>query len=297
MRRIRQFLTGPRAAPYIFISPFYLLWAVFGAFPIFYSIWLSFHKRINIFQARFVGWSNFTEIFYRDATIKAFYNVFWYVIVNDIAQVTLGLFFAVLINAAFVRLKGVFRASYYIPNITSAVVTGILFSIFLERSGIINKVLGTQIPWLQSTLWAKPAVMMTVVWRWLGFWIVMFSAGLQNIPDDLYEAASIEGANGFQKFTYITFPLLRPVTLFAIVINTIGALQLFAEPLVLFQTGGVAGGGPLNSATTPVLEIYKAGFRDFEIGFAAALGWALAVLVIIATIAQMTLARRRGWTG
>jgi lactose/L-arabinose transport system permease protein len=152
---------------------------------------------------------------------------------------------------------------------------------------------GVQISWLQSTQWSKPAVILTGGWRWIGYWIVMLMAGLQSIPDDYYEAGDLDGATLWQRFTYITFPMLRPVLLFIIVVNTMGTLQIFEEPFLLFAP---TPGGPLDSATTPVLEMYKLGFQTFDLGAAAAVGWLLAVLIVAVSIAQFTLARKRGWS-
>jgi ABC-type sugar transport system permease subunit len=119
----------------------------------------------------------------------------------------------------------------------------------------------------------------------------MFMAGLQSIPDEYYEAGDLDGANGWQRFRYITFPMLRPVFLFVLVVNTMGTLQIFEEPFLLLD-----GGGPVNSSTTPVVEMYQLGFQTFDLGGAAALGWLLAVLIVGVSIAQFTLARRRGWS-
>jgi ABC-type sugar transport system permease subunit len=124
----------------------------------------------------------------------------------------------------------------------------------------------------------------------------MLLAGLQGIPDEYYEAAEIDGATLRQHFWYITFPLLRPVFLFVIIVNTIGTMQIFEYPYLIFGGGIGTAGGPLNSATTPVLELYHMGFQSMELGSAAALGWLLAVLIIGVSILQFSMARRGGWT-
>jgi ABC-type sugar transport system permease subunit len=186
------------------------------------------------------------------------------------------------------------RAAYYVPNVVSAVTAGILFTIFLGPGGLVNRLIGVEVPWLQSTEWSKPAVIANGAWRWVGYWMVMFLAGLQSIPDELYAAAAIDGANAWRRFVHVTFPLMRPVTLFVFVVNTMGTLQIFAEPYVMF--GAASPGGPKDSATTPVLELFKYAFIQFNLGAGAALGWLLALVIIAFTLLQMSLARRRGWT-
>jgi len=287
-RNIRQYLTGPKIAPYVFISPFYILWAIFGVFPIVYSIWLSLHRVVGIYKADFVGFYNFREVFLREDVIKAFYNSIWYAVVNIIGQITIALLIAVLINSKFVKLKGFFRIGYYVPNMVSTVAAGILFSILFQTNGLLNMALNTNVTWLHSTFWSKPVVMAVVGWRWIGYWIIIFSAALQGIPDFFYEAASIDGANSFQKFWHITLPSLRHVMLFAVVINTIGGFHLFGEPYIVF-TAKQSPVGPLNSALTPVIAIYKAAFENFELGFAAAIAWVLAIITILATGVQINL--------
>ncbi len=294
-RNVRQYLTGPKSAPYIFISPFYILWAIFGVFPIIYSIWLSFYRVIGMHRTDFVGFYNFTEIFLRTDVIKAFYNSIFYVVANVVGQITIALLIAILINSKFVKLKGFFRISYYIPNIVSTVAAGILFSMLFQTSGLLNMILNTNIDWLNSTFWSKPIVMVVVGWRWIGYWIIIFSAALAGIPDIFYEAASLDGANSFQKFWYITLPSLQDVMLFAIVINTMGALMLFGEPYILF-TAKQTPVGPLNSALTPVIAIYKAAFENFEFGFAAAVSWVLSIIIILMTVIQINLIKKRGQT-
>jgi lactose/L-arabinose transport system permease protein len=218
----------------------------------------------------------------------------WYAVVNNVFQLTIALGIAILLDLPFLRKAGGFlRMGYFMPNLVSGVTTAILFGILLGSGGVIEHLLaplGIHIQWFQSTEWSKPAVILAGGWRWIGYWIVMFMAGLQSIPDDYYEVADLDGASMAQRFRYVTFPLLRPVFLFVIVVNTIGTLQIFEEPFLLFR------GGPLNSSTTPVLEMYKLAFQNFDLGSGAALGWMLAMVVIGATVLQFSLARRRGWS-
>ena len=291
-RSVGEYLTGPKIAPYVFILPFYLVWAIFGIFPMLHSIWLSFHRIRSIYRADFVGFYNYAEIFLREEIIKAFYNAVWYAVVNVVGQITIALLIAVLINSKFVKLKGFFRISYYIPNMVSTVVAGILFLVLFQTHGLLNMFLNGNTEWLHSTFWSKPVDMVVVGWRWIGFWVIIFSAALQGIPDVFYEAASLDGANNFQKFWHITLPGLRNVMLFAVVLNTIGAFMLFGDPYMLFtaKEGPV---GPLDSAITPVIAIYKAAFENFEFGLAAAISWVLSIFTIWVTVAEFKLSKER----
>jgi lactose/L-arabinose transport system permease protein len=289
LRRWR--LGGPRRAPYAFIAPFFILYGIFWVYPVLYSFWLSFHRWTA--QASIpVGWSNYTRLGQDQEVQTAFLNDIWYLVVNNIFQLTIALGLAVLLDAAFLRGRGALRAAYFMPNIVSGVVAAILFTIILGQGGVLNQILPS-INWLASTTWAKPAVILTGGWRWIGYWVIILLAGLQQIPGELKETAAVEGASPRQVFWYVTLPLLRPILLFVLVVNSIGTLQIFEEPLLLFPGNP---GGPDNAATTPVLEIYKAAFTDFDLGYAAAISWVLALLIMAIIVLQMVVLRRRGWS-
>lgn len=287
-----QAILGPKVAPYLFITPFFVLFLAFWVFPVFWSIVLSF-QRWTAVQTTWVGLANYTYILGLPAVRQAFANVIWYVFVNNIFQILIALVISLLLDVRFMRRwSGAFRIAFFLPNIVSGVTVAILFSIILGTSGVVDQLLtmvGIKISWLQSPEWAKPAVILAGGWRWIGYWVVMLTAGLQGIPDEYYEVATLDGATFWQRIRYITLPLLRPVLLFVVVVNTMGTMQIFEEPFLLFN------GGPLNSATTPVLEIYKLGFLNFDLGGAAALGWLLSLLIIGVSLAQFVLAQRREW--
>jgi len=290
LRRPR--LRAVRTAPYLFIAPFFLLYGGFWVYPVVYSFWLSFHHWTAAAVVG-VGLDNYSRLPQDSAVTTAFGNALWYLVANNAFQLTLALTLAVLLDAVFVRGRNLLRAAYFAPNIVSGVVAAILFSIILGQGGVLDRVLPIHLAWLESTTLAKPAVLIVGGWRWIGYWMVMFLAGLQHIPAELRETAALEGATPWQTFRYVTFPLLRPVTLFVLVVNSIGTLQIFEEPFLLYPSGP---GGPMNAATTPAVELYKAAFRDFDLGYASAIGWVLAVLVIAMTLTQMILLQRRGWS-
>ncbi len=288
----RRYLRGPRVAPYAFIAPFFLLYAAFWVYPVLYSFWLSFHRWTAV-AAVSVGAGNYTRVGQDPQVQAAFGNDIWYLIVNNVFQLTIALGVAVLLDAAFLRGRSVLRAAYFAPNIVSGVVAAIVFGIILGQGGILNQILPLHINWLQSTTWAKPAVILVGGWRWIGYWVIIILAGLQQIPGELKEAAAVEGANAWHVFWHITLPLLRPIMLFVLVVNSIGTLQIFEEPLLLWPASP---GGPANAATTPVLEIYKAAFQDFDLGYAAAISWILALMIMVIIVLQMAVLRKRGWS-
>ena len=181
-----------------------------------------------------------------------------------------------------------FRVGYYLPSITTTVAIAVVWKWVLNpRYGILNWVLSflgiTGPSWLGDPKWAMPAIIMLVVWKGLGYNMIIFLAGLQNIPEHLYEAAQIDGANRIKQLVYITIPLLRPTTFFVTVMTTIGYLQLFAEPYMLTD------GGPLNSTLSIVLYMYRHGFKFFNLGYASAIAYVLFAIIFIATLFQMKL--------
>jgi lactose/L-arabinose transport system permease protein len=298
-RSLWDVILGPKIAPYLFIAPFFILFALFFLYPVLWSVVLSFQKWSSR-ETLWVGLDNYRFVYQLPQVHKAFANLVWYVIMNNVFQLTIATTIAVLIDSTFMRrFSSFFRIGYFIPNIVPAVVTAILFTIILGGGGVSDRFLelfGLRIPWLRSTEWSKPAVLLAGGWQWIGYWIVMLLAGLQGIPDEYYEAGEIDGATLWQRFTFITFPLLRPDLPLIFIVNTIGTMQLFEYPYLIFGGGIASAGGPLDSATTPVLELYSLGFQSMNLGGASALGWGLAVLIIVMSILQFTAARRRGWT-
>ncbi len=291
----RDQILGPKVAPYLFIAPYFILFSLFWVFPVVWSFILSF-QRWSARETVWVGFANYQYVLGNPAVRAAFSNMVWYVVVNNTFQLVIALLLAILLDLSFLRrASGLFRTAIYMPNLVSGVATGILFAIILGAGGLAIRFLaqfGIEISFLNSTQWSKPSVIIAGGWRWIGYWVVIFMAGLQSIPDDYYEVAELDGATLWQRFRFITFPLLRPVVMFMLIINTIGTLQIFEEPFVLFGPSG----GPLGSATTPVLEMYRLGFANFDLGGAAAVGWLLAALIMLLSVFQLLVARRRGWT-
>lgn len=269
------------AAPYLMISPFYILFLIFGLFPILFSLYLAFHAWDGLGEMEFVGLRNFRNLLTDDPDFwVSVGNTFAIWFLSTLPQLFLALVVAFLLNAAFMKFKNFYRAIYFLPNITSIVAVAIIFgSFFGSQFGLINGVLGAlglpRIEWLTDGFWVKAAVSLMVIWRWTGYNAIIYLAGLQGIPHDLYEAATIDGASRMQQFFSITLPLLRPIILFTVILSTIGGMQLFTEPMILLGNGGGATKGGL----TLVLYLYNQAFINQLFGYASAIAWVLFLLI------------------
>ncbi|MDO8548983.1 MAG: sugar ABC transporter permease [Ignavibacteria bacterium] len=237
---------------------------------------------------RFIGLSNYVELFDDPLFWTALKNTFYYVIVASPLSIAVSLGAAMLLNSKLVKLKGIFRLSYFIPVVTTLVAVAIVWRfIYHPKFGIMNYFLSwfdiNPVDWLGDPVWAMPAIILMSVWKNFGYNMIIFIAGLQNIPEDLYEAADMEGANGLQKFRSITLPMLAPTTLFVSIITMIGFFQLFAEPYIMTQ------GGPLNSTLSIVQYMYQEGFRWWNMGYSASIAFVLFFIIFIGTLIQFKL--------
>lgn len=284
----------PRFAPYLFLSPFFILFALFWVYPVLRAMVLSF-QRWTASKSSWVGLSNYRYVLAQPQVQRGLENLAWYAIVNNVFQITIALALALLLDQqVFRRVAGFYRVAFFLPNIVSGVSTALLFGIILGTGGIADHLLGAvgaHISWLQSATWSKPSVVIAGGWRWIGYWVVILSAALQGVPREYYESASIDGLGRFRQAWHISIPTIRPVLLFVITTNTIGTMQIFEEPFLMLTPPG----GALGSGTTPVVEIYRLGFINFDLGSAAALGWLLTILIVAVTVAQLVVARRREW--
>jgi cellobiose transport system permease protein len=270
---------------YIAISPFYILFAVFGLIPVVFSIWLSFHQWNGIGAMKWVGLAQYSyllsdsEFWHSIATTL----IIW--VVNTVPMLVLALILAFALHTT-VRFKGFYRVAYFVPNITSMVAMAIVFgSLFATQAGLLNaglQWLGAQagIGWLTDPRWIKIAVASMVTWRWVGYNAIIYLAGLQAIPTDVYEAAKVDGANSVQTFLRVTVPMLRPVILFTVITSTIGGLQIFTESQVLLGNTG----GPENGGETIVLYLYNQAFVKNQFGYGSAVAWALFLLIVLFSV-------------
>jgi ABC-type sugar transport system permease subunit len=277
---------------YAFISPFYILFAVFGLYPMLLSIYISFTRWKGVGPMEFAGWVNFSLI-PQD-------KVFWQSMTNGVilfflyvpVMLFLALALAVILNSGRVRGFRFFRTLIFLPFVTNMVAAGFAFRILLEKqNGLINVVMRyvgfSPIPWLEDVWWARISLSLLIIWAWLGYNMVIMLAGLQTIPRELTEAALVDGASPIQAFFNITVPLMRPVILFCLITSTIGSFGLFTEISVL------TGGGPVNATITPLIRIYGVAFGSYQFGYASALAYTFFAIIFVLTIIQFRLNREQ----
>jgi cellobiose transport system permease protein len=278
--------------PYLFISPFFVLFAVFGLFPYLYAFFLSFNEWNGISPMEWVGLENYRRLLSDDVWWKSVYNSVWLMVAASL-NLVIALVLAFILNSGLVRFKEAYRTAFFVPVIASSVAVAMIFTtLFGYRYGTLNYLLGfvgvDKIDWLKDPTWIKPAIGLVVVWRAFGWNTVIYLAGLQSIPPDLYEAARVDGAGWTQVFRHITLPLLRPVITFTAILTIIGSLQLFEEPLII--AGGAAyssasPGGTDQAGLTVIVNLYNTAFNYGKFGYAATMSVALFVLIVVFSFA------------
>ncbi|MFJ6983333.1 MULTISPECIES: carbohydrate ABC transporter permease [unclassified Streptomyces] len=286
---------------YAAISPFYLLFLAFGLIPVGFSLWVSLHRWDGLGSMEWAGLTQY-QYLWSDAD-------FWHAVGNTILiwalatfpMIFLAMVTAVMLNSA-VRLKNMYRLAYFLPNVTSVVAVAIIFgSVFSTNFGLVNALLQAvgldQVAWLNTPWGIKIAIATLMTWQWTGYNAIIFLAGLQTVPSELYEAARIDGAGPVQTFFRITLPMLRPVLLFVLVVSTVTGLQSFSEPQVLLQTtanDSTYAGGPGASGQTMVLYFFQQTFDNNDFGYGAAVAWGIFLVVVLFSIINWRLVRRRG---
>ena len=263
--------------------------------PIFFSLWVSLHDWnmiTPVTQMKWRGLDNYVYILTKDAVFRrALLNTFIFAVGGVSVNVVLGLGFALLLNQS-IKFKALWRVLYFLPVMTAPLALGVLFGFLFNRNyGFVNSILVSlglpRQPFLSHPDQALMVIIFIAIYQFVGYYIVIYLAGLQGIPKDFYDAASIDGANSLQRLRYITLPLLKPVTLFVIVTNTIGALQVFD---VVFAT---TGGGPANRTMTVVLYMYDTAFKFSRMGRASAMAFVLFIIILGITLIQLRLLSER----
>jgi multiple sugar transport system permease protein len=283
---------------FFFVGPALLAIGVFFFIPVIAALLLSFtdfdiYSLGNFAYARFIGLKNYLQLFQDPLFWKALKNTLYFLLLGGPLSIAVSLGAALMLQSKLVRFKGFFRTAYFAPVVTTLVAVAVVWRfVYHPRFGILNYVLSwfgvSPVDWLGDPHWAMPAIILMAVWKNFGYNMIIFVAGLQNISEELYEAASIDGAGKLQKFIRITIPMLAPTTLFISVITMIGYFQLFAEPYVMTQ------GGPLNSTLSIVLLMYQQGFRWWNMGYSAALAFVLFAFILAGSVLQSLLQRRVG---
>lgn len=276
-----------------FVLPFFIGYTIFGLFPIVYTLILSFQKWDGFTEPVFVGLANYKRLLNDSLFFKSIGNTLIIWILSIVPQVTLALVLAMILNEKDVRGRHFFRAVYYFPNLVSAITLGVLFSLMFDwKNGSVNSMLmflgiiNEPINWFNSSMLSRMITALVVLWLNFGFNMLTFIAGLQSIPDELYEAAQIDGANRWQIMTKINFPLIRPVFLFTVITSVIGGLQLFDAPLML-------GRGVKNSTLTMVMYMYETAFKNFDFSYGATIAYGIFFIVMVATLITLGLTRAK----
>ena len=272
---------------YFLIAPYLLHFSVFIGFPLVFSFVLIFHRWDIISPMEWVGLKNVYRLIHDRLFWQALWNTAVFLFLHIPLQIVVALFLAVQLNQR-IALRGFFRAAFFLPVIVSGVVISILWDkLMAYDSGLINNFLVSiglpKIGWLIDHRLAMPSIALVATWKNVGLYIVLFLVGLQGVPRHLYEAADIEGASGWQKFWNITLPMINPTVYLVVILSTIGGFSLFIEPYIM------TGGGPLNRTLSALLYIYKQGFFFYHMGYAATLGFAFAMLVMLVVLIQRKL--------
>jgi cellobiose transport system permease protein len=292
--RARRSWLDIKASPYLYIAPFFLLFAVFGLFPIGYTFWVSLFNWSLIGGRHFVGLHNYSKLMADGDFWNSVVNTFGIFVVATVPQLLAALGLASLLNQ-WLRARTFFRMGVLVPLVTSVAAVAIVFSQLYGRDyGLVNWVLHFfgvhKIEW-QADKWSSWIAISTMVdWRWTGYNTLIYLAAMQAIPRDLYEAAAIDGASRTKQFRRITIPLLRPTIIFTAIISTIGGLQLFTEP-VLFGSGQM-GGGTLGQFQTMTMYMFENAFRNYKYGYGATIAWVLFVIIILASLVNFLIIRR-----
>jgi cellobiose transport system permease protein len=297
-QRRRRSRLGRNRWGYTYVAPFFLLFAAFSLYPFLYTAWVSLHDTnlSNIDGAHWVGLANYRKLLTDEFFWNAARNTLTIGIISTVPQLCMALGLAHLLNYKL-RGRSFFRTAMLMPYATSIAAATLVFAQLFGRDyGLINALLRAvgihAVDWQNGTWSSQIAISVIVTWRWTGYNALIYLAGLQAIPNDLYEAATLDGASRWQQFRYVTIPALRPTIVFTVVVSTIGAVQLFGEPL-LFGGNGTTTGGTSHQYQTLGLLMYQQGWTNFHLGQAATTAWAMFVIVLVVVVAYALVGRWR----
>ncbi|MCF8260178.1 MAG: sugar ABC transporter permease [Melioribacteraceae bacterium] len=279
-----------KIVPYLLISPYILHFSLFVAFPVVFSIVLTFHKWNIIAPMEYTGFSNYVRLFKDAVFLKSLGNTLIFLVIHIPLQIIVALVLAQILNQN-IKFRGFFRAAFFLPVIVSGVVVTILWEqLYGFDTGLLNRMLVSvgmnKVGWLTDPNVAMSSIALMATWKNVGLYIILFLVGLQTVPTQYYEAADMEGANRWQKFFKITLPMINPTIFMVVILSTIGGFSLFIEPYVM------TGGGPLNSTISAVLYIYKQGFFYYHMGYSATLGLFFALIILLVVVIQKRFVER-----
>lgn len=275
-------------SPYLYIAPFFLVFAIFGLFPLGYTAWISLTDR-NLLNptTHFIGLHNYAQLLHDSYFWNAVENTFGIWFISTVPQLLLALALAHVLNTKL-HARTFFRMGVLLPQVTSLVAVALIFKqLFSHDYGLVNYVFGEfgvhKIDWEAGRLSSWVALSVMVTWRWAGYNALIYLAAMQSIPEELYEAAAVDGASRWRQFFHVTVPMLRPTIIFTVIISTIGGLQLFTEPFLFQPVNGVATGGSGRQYQTIVMYLYEKfiGSTQFKFGYASAIAWCLVLLIAL----------------
>jgi cellobiose transport system permease protein len=287
------------ASPYVYVSPFFVLFGVFGLFPLGYTAWVALTDRTLLNpHAKFVGLDNFAALVHDSYFWNAVENTLGIWVISTVPQLLIALWLAHLLNTKL-RARTFFRMCILLPQVTSLVAVALIFAqLFSQDYGLVNYVLHLvgihNVDWEAGRLSSWIALSVMVTWRWAGYNALIYLAAMQGIPEELYEAAAIDGARAWKQFWHVTVPLLRPTIIFTVIVSTIGGLQLFTEPYLFEPLKQGATGGSARQYQTVVMYMYEKAFAgtQFDFGYAAAIGWGLFLLIAVISLVNFLIVRR-----
>ncbi len=291
-----------KASPYLYIAPFFVVFAVVGLFPLLYTGYVSlFRWELGSDNPRFIGLHNYADLFADDQFYKALTNTFSIFLLSSGPQIVIAILLAALLNARL-RMPTAWRVGVLLPYAASLVAIGIIFAnLFGPNYGLVNSVfeaLGLdRVDWQANRFASHIAIAIMVNWRWTGYNTLIILAAMKAIPKELYEAATVDGASGIRQFFSVTLPLLRPTLIFVIITSTIGGLQIFTEPKLFDALPGSNNGGSTNQFQTVTLYMYQTAFESQHLGYASAVAWVLFLVILVVASVNFLLTRRIASTG
>jgi len=278
-----------RIAPYAFVAPFVISFVIFFLLPSIVSVVLSFARYNGYTPIQWVGFQNYTALFTSPYFQQAIRNTLFYWLVPLVPLLGIAMLLALAVRSKLVKWGRVYKPLIFLPQVMAPVAAGLVWRVMLTNNGIVDSVAHANINWLENPGAMKWGVVLLLLWRGIGWYFIVFLAGLTGIPDDLLEAANIDGATALQRFRRIILPLLRPTILFAVVIDTIASLQLFTEPSVLL--GGASGNLSASPSATPVMNQVVQSIDNGQLGLAAAVGWLMFIAIGVFSLVQFRLLR------
>ncbi len=286
---LKKIMYNQKIVPWLFIAPFMLFFLVFKVYPILTAAFYSFYEMQGFGLGNFVGLENYSELLTDSNFLKALLNNTKYMIGTMITLIPIPLVFAVMLKSKLAKGRNIYKAILFIPSLTSLVIAAAVFKIILYEGdyGLVNAFIGTfgiaPQKWLVNPNLTMISVIMIATWRWTGINMIYFATGLTNISNELYEAASIDGASVFQRFYHITVPLLKPVIIFVMTLNLIGGYKLFTEVFTLWAGGS----SPGKSALTLAILLYRNAFSYFKLGYASTIGFVMALIILLLSLIQL----------